>query len=85
MVQSRLGLDALRVFTDDIVPVLHVHWVGRAEHDAGVAAALTSGCKRVSLVDCVSFAVMRELGLRQALTLDGHFAEQGFGVRPSLP
>lgn len=53
--------------------------------DAGVAAVLTAGRKRLSLVDCVSFTVMRELGVRRALTLDGHFAEQGFEVRPPLP
>ena len=31
-----------------------------------------------SFADCASFVVMRELGLRQALTTDGHFHEAGF-------
>ena len=31
-----------------------------------------------SFTDCSSFVVMRELGLRQALTSDRHFSEAGF-------
>lgn len=31
-----------------------------------------------SFADCASFVVMRELGLRQALTTDRHFPEAGF-------
>jgi predicted nucleic acid-binding protein len=31
-----------------------------------------------SFTDCSSFVVMRELGLRQALTTDRHFSEAGF-------
>jgi predicted nucleic acid-binding protein len=33
-------------------------------------------------VDCVSFEVMRRLGIRRAFTLDEHFREQGFEVVP---
>ena len=35
-----------------------------------------------SLTDAASFAVMTELGIREALTLDGHFAAAGFVVLP---
>lgn len=35
-----------------------------------------------SLVDACSFAVMSELGIREALTLDRHFAVAGFVVLP---
>ena len=31
-----------------------------------------------SLTDAVSFTIMEELGIREALTLDGHFATAGF-------
>lgn len=34
--------------------------------------------KEWSLVACVSFAVMRELGITHALTFDHHFAQAGF-------
>ena len=38
--------------------------------------------QRFSLVDACSFAVMSELGIREALTLDRHFAVAGFVVLP---
>ena len=36
-----------------------------------------------SLCDAVSFVVMRERGIREALTFDRHFASAGFGMLPS--
>ena len=38
--------------------------------------------KRFSLTDCLSFAVMRHLGLTTALTFDRHFAQAGFICKP---
>jgi len=37
-----------------------------------------------SLADAVSFAVMAERGIQEALTFDRHFATAGFRVRPRL-
>jgi len=34
--------------------------------------------KSWSLVDCISFIVMRDLGITQALTCDAHFRQAGF-------
>jgi predicted nucleic acid-binding protein len=34
--------------------------------------------KRYSLVDCISFEVMRERGISEALTHDRHFEQDGF-------
>lgn len=34
--------------------------------------------KEWSLVDCISFIVMRERGIKQALTFDAHFQQAGF-------
>ena len=38
--------------------------------------------KLYSLVDCTSFVVMEELGLREALAFDKHFAQAGFARTP---
>ena len=40
--------------------------------------------QKFSLADGVSFAVMNELGISEALTLDRHFATAGFTVLPPL-
>lgn len=36
--------------------------------------------KKWGLVDCISFVVMREKGVTQALTFDDHFAQAGFQI-----
>ncbi|MBI5015779.1 MAG: type II toxin-antitoxin system VapC family toxin [Deltaproteobacteria bacterium] len=83
LLQSRLGLAALRLFDEDVLPVIAVHWVAQEEHREGMAAVLAAGRKNLSLVDCVSFAVMRARGTRTALTLDRHFVAQGFEIVPA--
>jgi len=78
LAQHRLGLEAVRSLVEDILPILRVHWIGEAEHGAGVAALLTTGRRQLSLVDCTSFIVMRQLRLKTAFTFDSDFATQGF-------
>jgi len=43
-----------------------------------LGALLTAGRRRLSLADCVTFTVMRRLGIREYLGQDPHFEEQGF-------
>lgn len=78
LIQRRLGTKALRVFQEDIVPILRVQWVDEATHQAAVRMLLSSRSRSLSLVDCVSFVVMRRLGLGTAFAFDRHFRTQGF-------
>jgi predicted nucleic acid-binding protein len=78
LVQHRLGMEAVRVLQEDVVPVLRVEWVDKNAHNAGVTALLIAARRQLSLVDCVSFDTMRRLGIRRAFTFDRHFIEQGF-------
>jgi uncharacterized protein len=82
LVQSRLGHAALRAFYEDIVPRLTIQWITEAAHAQSVEALLTAGRRKLSLVDCVSFHVMRQIGISTAFTFDRHFREQGFSVVP---
>lgn len=85
LVQNRLGVAAVRLFHDDIVPVLQVERVGKTEHESAAGTLLSASRRRLSLVDCSSFLVMRSLVVKTAFTLDRHFKEQGFDCIPALP
>jgi uncharacterized protein len=73
-----LAMDAVRRLLDDLLPVLRLHFVGQELHGAATAALLASGSPDVSLVDRVSFELMRRSGITEAFAFDRHFQEQGF-------
>ena len=82
VIQRRLGLAALRVFHDEIAPLLDVIWIDAELHRSGVEATLIAARRNLSVVDCTSFRVMRQNEIDVAFTLDAHFREQGFTVLP---
>jgi predicted nucleic acid-binding protein len=84
LVQNRFGLKAIRVFQEDIVPLLSIRWADAVIHSAATSALLAAGRKKLSLVDCVSFEVMRCAAIKCAFTFDRHFKEQGFDCIPRL-
>ena len=82
LLQSRLGLRALRDFQADVFPVLHVEFVTPEIHQLSIAVLFGASRRGLSLVDCVSFEVMRELGIKSAFAFDRHFREYGFSTVP---
>ena len=79
LAQRRLGLDAVEVLSTDVAPMLSVLWVGKDEHARAVAALMSARRRQLSLVDCVSFELMRQHGIERCFAFDAHFGEQGFG------
>ncbi len=82
LAQRRLGMDAVRALDSTVMPLINMVWIDSEIHQRAVAALLAASRKKLSLVDCASFEVMREHGIRDALTLDRHFSEQGFDRIP---
>jgi len=82
LTQTRLGMDAVRLLQEDILPVINIHFVDREIHRSGISAVLSAGRRTLSFVDCVSFEIMRTLGIKSSFTFDPHFKEQGFNVIP---
>jgi uncharacterized protein len=78
LLQSRLGMEAVRRFQENVVPILQVEFITPDTHRAGMAALFLAFRRGLSLVVCVSFELIRELGIKIALTFDSHFKEQGF-------
>lgn len=83
LARRRLGGSVARRLLEDVVPALEIVWVDAELHEAAVTAHLRSLRRRSSLVDHVSFELMRRLGLRTALALDHDFAREGFDLIPS--
>lgn len=83
LLQHRLGLEAVRCFQEEILPALEIIWVDATVHHAATSAMLAAERRKLSLVDCVSFEVMRLAGIGTALTLDRHFHQQGFTCLPA--
>jgi uncharacterized protein len=81
LLQRRLGMEAVRVFRDEMLPVVRVEWIDARRHEDGLIAMMAANRRKLSLVDCVSFEMMRARRAVEAFTFDGHFAEQGFVCR----
>jgi len=84
ILQNRFGMDAVHLFNKDILPVLNIEWIGEEVHERGISSLLVANRRELSLVDCTSFEVMRQAGIRHAFTFDQHFFEQGFKVSPEF-
>ena len=82
LLQNRIGMEAVRLLQEDVVPVLNLLWIDEAMHSAGMSALLAAKRRRLSLVDYTSFEAMRKSGARTAFTFGGHFREMGFACIP---
>ena len=82
LLQNRLGMNAVRAFQEDLFPILNVEFVNFETHRSGTSALLAAAKRGLSLVDCVSFELMRNLGIKTAFAFDAHFKAAGFQVMP---
>ena len=80
LLQHRLGLEAVRTFEEDIVPLLNVLWIDEQTHRSAISALLAASRRALSLVDCASFEVMRASGIKTAFVFDDDFKAQGFNI-----
>lgn len=82
LVQARFGMDLAIAFHDDLLPVIEIRAVDEYLLAEAVVAWRAARRRRLSLVDCVSFALMRRDGIRSAFAFDRDFADEGFLLAP---
>lgn len=82
LVHRRLGAVLGRTLLEDLMPVIAIRWVDEEIHRAATSAFLAAVRRRTSLVDWVSFEVMRRDGIEQAFTFDRDFVSTGFEIVP---
>ena len=84
LLRVRLGLNAAEQWWHTVAASSRVRRETihneRAERARGIFFRYRD--KEFSFTDCTSFAVMRELRLRQVLTTDRHFRQAGFEILP---
>jgi predicted nucleic acid-binding protein len=59
-------------------PLVEIVWVSQQTHGAAMDLLRRRLDKDYSLCDAVSFVVMRDEGIAEALTTDHHFEQEGF-------
>ena len=81
LLHARLGAAAVEKYLGDIQPVIEVVWAEVGSHVAAVTAMLAHpGKGGPSLVDCMSFEVIRERRITDVFTYDRHFDGHGFRI-----
>ena len=76
LLQRRIGLSSVLQFFDD-AKAFKVHWIREEDHDNAVALLAPRGRRGLSLVDCMSFVVMRDYGVQDSLAFDSDFEREG--------
>jgi predicted nucleic acid-binding protein len=82
LAQRRLGARAAIDLLGRLVPLLDIVWVDQEVHEVAAAAFTASASRSVSLVDRVSFEVMRLHGIDAAFAFDADFVAAGFHTIP---
>ena len=82
LVQRRLGVTAARALFDQVFPAIEVAFVDERLHDTAVKGWLGLGLRRSSLVDWVSFELIRRRAIERAFVFDQDFAREGITVVP---
>ena len=80
LIGRRLGLDAVRRFRADFAPLIDVVWVDEALHEAALDLLLERRKRLLSLVDAVSFVMMRQRRIGEAFAFDPHFEAENFSL-----
>lgn len=82
LVHRRLGRAATGALFDALMPVIDVTFVGEPMYSSALREWLAFGSRRSSLVDWVSFQMIRAQAIGQAFAFDGDFGAQGIVTVP---
>jgi len=80
LLQNRLGFEAANLWYRDVLSLAEILWIDGSMHNLAYELWLSLGRRKMSFVDCVSFAAMRHHKVEKVFGFDRHFEEQGFEI-----
>ncbi len=78
VIQRKVGLESALKFQSDVGRIATVYWVNRQDHEKGAELLKARNRRGLSLVDCVSFVLMKERRCKLAFAFDEDFRREGF-------
>lgn len=84
LIRFRMGLKASETWLAQIEKSarVRIEWINELRFEKAKRLFSKFKDKKLSFTDCTSFAVMQELKIKKALTLDRHFKQNGFEMVP---
>jgi predicted nucleic acid-binding protein len=80
LMQRRFGWGAVDDFLSGLLPLCRIIYVGEEEFRDGERRCGRMRRRLLSVTDCISFEVMSNRGILEAIAFDRHFDEQGFNL-----
>lgn len=77
LIHHRLGFISAKKFLHDAA-AFEIVWVDISLHEMGMKSFLQYGKRKLSFVDCISFAVMQQKEIQMAFAFDEDFVKVGF-------
>lgn len=78
LLQRREGLDIAKRFVGRVTETVSILWINDTQHNRAWDYWNRAWKRDLSLVDCASFIVMKEEGIKEAFAFDKQFEEAGF-------
>jgi predicted nucleic acid-binding protein len=80
LLQNRLGFEAADLWSRDVLGIVETIWIDEVLHNLAFEIWFSLGRRKLSLVDCASFVLMRHDKVEKVFGFDKHFTEHGFEI-----
>ena len=80
LLQNRLGFEAADLWARDVLGIVETLWIDKLLHNLAFEIWLSLGRRKLSLVDCTCFVIMRQDKMEKVFGYDKHFTEHGFEI-----
>jgi predicted nucleic acid-binding protein len=80
LLQNRLGFEAADLWSRDVLGIVETLWIDEVLHNLAFEIWFSLGRRKLSLVDCTSFVIMRHDKMEKVFGFDKHFTDHGIEI-----